>query len=48
MKKKKETGEKFGPSEPSSQVFHNLGGSREFRKQHQIAFSRLLNLCSLN
>ena len=46
--KTEETGEKFGPSELLFQIFHNSGGRREFRKQHQIAFSRLLNLCCLN
>lgn len=46
--KKEETGETFGPSELLFQVFHNSGGSRQFGKQHQAAFSRLLNLCCVN
>lgn len=46
--KKEETGEKFGPSELLFQVFYNSGGSREFRKQHQIALLRLLDLYCLS
>lgn len=46
--KKEETGETFGPSELLFQVFHNSGGSREFGKQHQAAFSGLLILCCVN
>lgn len=45
--KKEETGEKFWPSGLLFQIFPNSGGSREFRKQPQIAFARLPHLCCL-